>query len=432
MKTLKVLGLIICATSLASGAKAENAKDENAWADPVAPKVEAQAPAKKKKPKPKPAAQADAHSPSSREPASAPDANKVLPSPLQLPTAVATPPPSASITIPGKLTFSGFANFRYTAFSAPYDSGVPNAHAESGFGIEDGALNAVYDIDKVSFTADIAVRRFKDGEFTSATGTITNQSQTDRLHVGADPSELYVKYKADDHWTFDLGQYFGIIGAESGQSRSRTFTKSALLSGLLPSVQTGFMTEYANSGWSAKVEAANPNNKGTYGTSATGDENTEYTAAAGYSNETFQSQLSYMTRPINAVDGTRSDRTLMDVTIGATLGAFSLGAEVTRIDDPSKNTLTGASDHENAGFAYLALVNYKLNDKDLLGLRYEKLTDDPGGTSLKSADSYGLSVHHRLHQNVDLSAEYNIYDYQNVAGSTWRNGLFSIGAILSF
>ena len=431
MRKVQLMALVILLSPLSH---AEESKVENAWAEAVTAPAPAEVAKPAKRKKPKVDAKTDSAISNERSPASPPNANKVIPSALQLPIAVATLPPSAAVPIPGKLTLSGFANFRYTAFSAPNDPNVPNPHAESGFGIEDGAFNAVYDIEKFSFTADLAIRRYKDFDQTSS-ASIPNQSSTDRLNIGADPSEFYIKYKPDDHWAFDLGQYFGIFGAESAQSRSRTFTKTSMLFGVLPSVQTGFMTEYSNNGWNAKVEATNPNNKGTYGSSAQGDENTEYTGAFGYSNEVFQSQVGYMTRPIGSADGSsRGDRTLMDVTLGLTLGAFTLSGEATRIDDPSKNTITPnlSSDHERAGLAYLAIGTYKLNDRDLLGLRYEKLNDDPGNAGLNTADAYGVAAHHRLHQNVDVSAEFNTYNYQSVSGSVWRDNLFSIGAIVSF
>lgn len=368
-----------------------------------------------------------------RQPASATDEMKPVPGPLQL--------PNATTVLPGMLKFSGFADFRYTAYSAPNNPGVANAHAESGFGIEDGALATSYDQGPVSFTADISIRRLKDSD-QNQSATTPNQSSTNRLNFGADGSQLYLKYKANDLWSFDIGQFDGIFGVEAAESRSRSFSKPSLDSGLLPVVFTGAMVEYSSNGWNAKGFASNPSNRGTYGTSASGDENTELGGAVGYSNETFQSQLGYMTRPINTVDGTsRGDRSLIDASFGLSLGKWSLSAEASRIDDPSKNALTPAdpADRENAGYGYLALANYKLTDLELIGLRYESLRDNPGATTytsgtlgLSSAISYGVSFHHRLHANVDLSTEINFYDMRDTNGGTWTDRLFNVGTIISF
>ena len=408
--------------------------EENPWGASTEAKVEAapQAPAKAKVvvAKKKPKAHADGVS------ASSTDEGKIVPSPLNLPSAVANPPPSAPPVIPGTLKFSGFSDFRYTAYTSPIDS---NAHALSGFGLEDGAMTATYEVGAVLLTADLSFRRFKDSDGYDPRGaastTQSGQSSTSRINFAADCSQLFLKYKASDNLAFDLGQFDTIFGVEAAEARGRTFSKTALLTGALPVVITGVMVENSTNGLSEKVFASNPNNRGNYGTSAAGDDNTEYGGAVGYSNDTVQAQLGIMNRPITPANGVgRGDRMMLDFSGGLTLGKFSMNAEVLRIDDPSKNTLTSSnsSDRENAGFGYLGIFNYKIDDINMVGARVERLVDDPSGASLQEAASYGIALHHRLHQNVDLATELISYDYKNTSGLRWTERLFNVGAIISF
>ena len=92
------------------------------------------------------------------------------------------------------MKFSGFFDFRYTDFSAKDDAGNPTPHAESGFGLEDGAVYGNFEKDKVSIVLDISLRRTKESDYTS-TPTVANQSVNNNFIVAAGPSQLYLKYK---------------------------------------------------------------------------------------------------------------------------------------------------------------------------------------------------------------------------------------------
>lgn len=371
-----------------------------------------------------------------REPASDPNEMKSLPGPIEMPSTLRPPEEEAGSEkrpslLPGQLNFSAFADFRYSAYSAPHNPDVANAHAQSGFGLEDGAFALSFDQDKLSFTLDLIVHRMTDAEM----GGTGEQSSSNRFNVGAQDSLAYVKYKATNELRFDLGQFEGIYGIEANESRDRAFAKQAQVSEIVPQVLTGFMAEYKSHELAAKVFAANPIGRGTYGASPKGDDNTAYGAAVGFESELIQSQIGYMTYPIATADGlNRSNRSLADFTLGLSLGGFKLSGEVNRVDDPSKNTLTpdDSSDHERAGFGYLGILTYQVNEADLVGFRYEKLNDDPTGLSINTADQYGIVMHHRLHKNLDLSTEFSIFDTQKISGETFTDSLFSIGAIVSF
>lgn len=204
---------------------------------------------------------------------------------------------------------------------------------------------------------------------------------------------------------------------------------------MLPVVHTGAMVEFENNGWTAKVLAANPSNRGSYGTSPAGDERTEYGAAFGYSDDVIQSQLGAMTRSLGSANGVeRGQRTLYDLSVGLTLSKWTFGLEVSDIADPSKNTLTpaDASDVETDAHGYLGLISYRLSEKNLIGLRLEEIDHDPAALSLDRVSSWGVSLHHRVHQNLDLSTEFIDFHMQDVAGASWANTLFNVGAIVSF
>jgi hypothetical protein len=332
--------------------------------------------------------------------------------------------------------FSAFFDARYTQFTVHNDPKTANANAESGFGLEDGALYANYDKDKFSVVLDLAFRRAKDSD-TNSSATVANQSSNNNISIGSDKSQLYARYKVTPELIADLGQFDTLFGVEVNDSKDRVFGKSGLVYDLiLPLTHTGFMLEYARNGASIKVFGADPNNKGTNGSSATGDNKTEFGGAIAYSNDNVRGQFGYMTRSILKANPALGygDRTLLDATAGVTFGAFSLDGEYSRIVDPNKNTLTpnNASDVETAGEGFLALASYKITEPLQIGARYERVKNDPTGISVGKDEDFGGSIHYRLTSELELRGEYIAYRYNSLANGLWKDSRTSVGAVVTF
>lgn len=335
----------------------------------------------------------------------------------------------------GAFKFSAFFDFRYTSFSAKDSPLVASDHSESGFGLEDGAVYVNYEKDRLAMVGDLAFRRQKDID-TDSSASRPNQSSNGNLAIGNDKSQIYLKYKLKDNLNLYLGQFDTIFGVELNDSKDRVFNKAGLVyDATLPVTHTGVMVEYTFSGAYLKALSANPNNKGTNGTSAAGDESTEYGAALGYSNENFRCQAGYMTRPISTADQTaRGNRSLMDVTAGVTYKKVSLDAEYAVVTDPAKNTLTSSdtSDKEGAGTGLLVLGTYRPTDTWLLGVRYEALNKDPAGLAVKSANAVGAALHYKVSSELTLRSEYIDYKYKNTSDQSWNESRFILSTLITF
>lgn len=362
------------------------------------------------------------------------ETNIISREPAQSPTTTPSTPLDNATTL-GSFKFSGFFDARYTDFVAKKNPLVANSHAESGFGLEDGAFYANYEKNKILVVADLPFRRGKDIDYNTA-ATTPNQSSNGNIVFGVDKAQLYLKYKATENFLIDMGQFDTIFGVELNDSKDRVFNRAGLVyEATLPVTHTGLMLEYSRSGAYTKIFAANPNNKGSYGTSTTKDENTEYGGAIGYSNDLVRCQIGYMSRSILRADLLKTEnRTLADGTFGLTLGPLSLDFEYAIVTDPSKNTLTStdAADSESAGTGSFVLVNYKVTEALSLGLRYEALDKDPSSLSLQTATSSGANLQYKVDSNLSLKTEFIGYDYKTVSEEKWHDSRFSFATLVSF
>lgn len=145
--------------------------------------------------------------------------------PVRAPAGVTPPPFTAPHpeTAPNPFKFSGYFDFRYTSFSAPNNPNVSHTTAESGFGLEDGAIYMNYEKEKVSVFADLAFRRAKDVDVNPAAGT-PNQSSNANFVFGNDRSQLYLKYRVSEQLVVDIGQFDTIFGVELNDSKDRIFS----------------------------------------------------------------------------------------------------------------------------------------------------------------------------------------------------------------
>lgn len=335
---------------------------------------------------------------------------------------------------PMKVT--GFVDLRYSSFSAKDDPAVPNAHAESGFGFEEGAIHAEYEKGRVSFVANLAARKQLDVDATPIGAAVPNQASNNNFVFGVDHSELYLKYKLSEETAVSFGQFDAIYGVEANDSKDRVFGKTGLVyDQVTPHTHTGAMLESEAHHFTFKLFAANPSNRGSYGTSTNGGENTEYGTAFGYTSEHWHGQLGSMARPISKADGSAlATRSLIDVTLGTKLGAFAVDADFSQVADPSKNTLTPTdnTDSEKPGSAVLVLATYELSKPWLLGLRYEHLQNDPGQLSLKNAQSEGASVHYKVSPDLETRLEYINYNFQDISEQTWNDSRLIFSALVFF
>ena len=349
--------------------------------------------------------------------------------PAKVPT-VETPVPP-----PGPLKVSGFFDFRFSNDSSTGNPTNTYPHASSGFGLEDGAFYLTYEKDKLSVYADIAFRRAKDID-TNTSATVPNQSSNANLSIGSDKSQLYAKYRVTENLAVDVGQFDTIYGVELNDSKDRFFGRSGLTYNMmLPVTHAGAMIEYSTQGAYAKFLAVNPNGKGSYGTSATSDDNTEYGGAIGYANSTIRGQIGYLTRPISKADQSGfAGRNLIDSTAGLTLGRFSLDLGFSIVNDPSKNTLTpsDSSDLEKASIGYLAIGTYKLGDLWSIGVRYENVKNDPAATSTISAQDITTGAHYRLSSELEIRSEIGLYNFENATSIKWNETRFNLATVINF
>lgn len=332
---------------------------------------------------------------------------------------------------------AGYVDFRYTDFKTYEDPNIPNGGAhESGFGLEEGAFFLSYEKDGLSAVLDLAFRRAKDVD-TNAAATTPNQSSNGNLGVGVDHSQLYLKYKISESFILDIGQFDTIFGVELNDSKDRIFGKTGLVYDYtLPVTHTGLMVEFVTGAVTTKIFAANPNNKGSFGTSTSGDEKAEYGGALSYAGSVLRGQVGLMGRPIQKASALgNGNRLLMDFLLGATLGKLSLDLELSRINDPSKNTLTNSdsSDEESAGLGFLALASYQVSDSVLFGLRYEQIQNDPAGNlSVHRASSLGESIHIKMRNEIEFRAEFVDMRFSGAGvqdGVAWHDTRFSSGVL---
>ncbi len=302
----------------------------------------------------------------------------------------------------GITKFSGYADLRLTAVTKDSKSGL-QGNPESGYSVEDGALYLTHTKDALSFNLDVPFRRFKNSDNPAIVGG-ANVSNNGNIVLGNDKAQVYVKY-ARENFDVQFGQFDTIYGFELNDSKDRFFAKTGLVYDLMiPVTHTGVLLSYTKDGAYGRLLAANSNNKGTLGDSASGDNKYEYGAAVGYSNSMLRGQIGYMTRPINkangATDGTRS---LVDITAGLTLGKVTADLEYSILADDSKITLTptNINDKESSGTGILVMLGYTCDDNWSLGLRAEQVDKDPGQLGQDKQKSLGIGAHYKWNAQLE-------------------------------
>jgi predicted porin len=232
------------------------------------------------------------------------------------------------------------------------------------------------------------------------------------------------------------GQFDTPYGVELNDSKDRVFAKTGLLYDYaLPVTHTGLLIDKSFSSTNFKILLANSNNKGSLGSSADGDNHFEAGLTLGFSNENYRAQLGYLSRKIKKADDTHGgQRSLVDLTLGATWGVFSIDLEWAQVTNDRKNTLTpsDSADKEDPGQVFLILPTVKLGDSCLLGLRYENLDNDPASANFEKANSTGLTAHYTLNENFKLRTEFTKTEYETLSGAKGDQTRGSILGLFSF
>jgi hypothetical protein len=319
-----------------------------------------------------------------------------------------------------EFTFSGYADFRLTGVTNKDNPlTTKSGNQESGFTFEEAALYVTAKkSEDFQFYLDLPLKRAKGSD---------NESNDANFSLGLDRSQVYLKTPLFSGFNLTVGQFDTPYGVELNDSKDRIFAKTGLLYDYtLPVTHTGILFDYFSGPLSYKFLLANSNNKGSLGSSSDGDNHFEAGLTVGFSNESYRSQLGYLTRQIKKADDTHGgQRSLLDLTLGATWGIFSLDLEWAQVTNDHKNTLTpsDSTDTEDPGHVVLVLPTVKLGDSWLLGLRYEILEKDPNGNNdpiaatFENANSLGLTAHFKLNEYTKLRAELTKTEYETLNGS---------------
>lgn len=358
------------------------------------------------------------------------------PAPAAAETPTVTAAPVAAVaSAASSFQFSGYFDFGLNNLSVSNGANFTGG-PESGFTLQDGAIYVGYQKDKLSFVLDVPFRRQENRDL--GVTTAPNASNSNNAIFGADKFQLYAKYKINDEADVVIGQFDTIFGVEVNDSKDRYFEKTGLVyDSILPVTHAGAMFEYTKSGAYFKGFAADPNNKGSLGTSTgnQGDTNYEYGGAVGYSNDNVRGQVGGMTRPVNKADlENGGKRNLLDVTAGATWKSFSIDFEYANLSDDSKNTLTSlnSTDVEKAGTGFLALASYQITEPLSVGARYEQTSNDPSQQSWKAVQAVAGGIHYRFNPSLEVRAEYIGYQYKNVDTTSFTANRATIAGLFFF
>lgn len=122
----------------------------------------------------------------------------------------------------------------------------------------------------------------------------------------------------------------------------------------------------------------------------------------------FRGQLGYLARALTDLIGDVSQRSLIDILAGATVGNFDLDLQYSIVTDPGKNKLTDSTtDREDAGSAILALLPYRMNEKLKFSGWFEKIDKDPIGSGYAEAQMLGLVSNFTPEERFSIRLEWN-------------------------
>lgn len=337
---------------------------------------------------------------------------------VRTPSVEASEAPSAAA--PVSIAVTGFLDMRYTAFRA--EDPAVNEKSKSGFLLDDGAIFFSAKKGNLEAMIDLPLSR----ELTTPAAA--------NMGVGKTKTQLYGRYSFSSSLNLTFGQFDTLFGVELNDSKDRMFGNTGLAYGqTLPIVHSGAYLTYSENGITARLLAANPADRQTFGTDAA-DSSTEYGATVGYSNSQLRGQLGYLARAMTDLNGDASQRSLIDILAGATFGDFDLDLQYSIVTDPRKNKLTDSTtDREDPGSAVLALLTYRLNEKLKFSGRYEKIDKDPIGSGYAEAQTLGLVSNFTPEEGLTVRLEWNdTVVNRKITGAAYGESRWDVALLLSF
>lgn len=281
---------------------------------------------------------------------------------------------------------------------------------ESGFLMQDGAVYLKKKMKNLEIFVDLPMAREQTTVYdpNSPTTAVGTTSDNNNLRFAKEKAQLYGAYSVTNSLKLTIGQFDGMFGLEANDSKDRIFSQFSTLSNeTLVYTHTGILLDWAwTEGGSLRILAANPGSRGSYGNDSN-DRSLESGLSLSYSTGFWRVQVGGVTRKVMNLEAKSDRRTMLDATVGVTLGPVSADFEYTNIKDPRKNQLTADPlDSEKAGDAMMALLTFKISESTTASLRVEKTQNDPGNLGHYSVEGQGFNIKHELNENFFLRAEF--------------------------
>jgi hypothetical protein len=340
---------------------------------------------------------------------------------------VANPPRALAQTDqPHSLSVTGFIDYRHT--NTWLESGNTAVRRERiGYLFEDGALYFNFKKENIEAFVDLPF-------FRNATSNTDNAS----LAFAETKAQAWMAYNFSESMKIVIGQFDTLYGFELNDSKDRLFGNYGLVySQTLPIVHSGAYFQYSQSGFTAKLLSANPADRDSFGNTPN-DSGYETGATLGYSNDWMRSQLGYLSRVQDGLDGSTEPRTLTDILLGFSYWKLALDLQYSLVKNPRKNTLTtDATDSEDPGSGFMAHLAFKPLDRWTVGFRYELIQDDPaaGASTYFDVTTWGFVAMHELNDNLKGRVEYFQIESKrrsSVATDIFGESRLDIGLTLSF
>lgn len=327
----------------------------------------------------------------------------------------------------------GFLDFRFSNFNVSKSSRSSSGQPESGFNLEDGALYGNYTNEQIEGIIDIAFRRGKDSDKDSS-ATYPNQSSNNNLAFGLEKSQLFLRYKVTPDLSIDAGQFDTVFGLEANDSKDRVFSNFGTLSEtFLPFTHTGLMIEYSWGTFFNKTLIANPNSRGSLGSSAIDKRSLEYGSVLGFSGSVTHGQVGFLARRVNAANlQSAKNRVLLDALFGFKVGILDWDFEYSRLRDPNKNTLNpNVNDIEKSAQGYSSIATFKFSPSIQNSWRFEYTRNDPSALGIKSAKTAGTSIHYRIKEELECRTDFTYSKFATVSAEKFHSTRFNLGIIFS-
>lgn len=345
---------------------------------------------------------------------------------VETPAAVA---PAASPVVDNSLAWK-FNGFLETKFRTVTQKDGPSRQSENGFLIEDGAVYIEGKTSAARLFLDLPLSRVRE---TAGTSPDFTKSDGPNLDFARAKAQAFIEVPLNDSTLLQMGQFDTIYGFELNDSKDRFFSQTGVVyNNALPVTHTGLLLQHVMGEFTLKALLANPNNKGSFGTSTAGETQAESGFTIGWTGANFRALGGYLTRPKTDPEGKTKARTLTEVLVGATYAGFNIDIEYDIVNDPSKDKNTDLIS-DSAGTALMTHLTYDVNEKLKLGLRLEKTQKDvlSGGNFEETVNFAGFQ--YRTSDNLMFGGEFGAYDLIASENATaTKSSLISFSAQFKF